>query len=263
MRLTVATLAIVSTLAVVGKGHGQTEQARPWIGINIEAGTKGVRVTAVIDKTPAAKAGLAKGDEVLSIDGATVKRPEELISAVVDKGVGAQVKLAVLRGTKNLTISLKLEARPDEVQLLQDLLLDKPAPDFSLPDSAGPDKAKLADLKGNVVIVDFFATWCGPCRESIPTVIGWQKKYAGKGLKIVGISSEEFAEVAKFAKEQKIPYTVAADPKGEVFADAYHIPAIPALVVIDREGVVRHVDIGGGSKLDEAEAAFTPLLDKK
>ncbi len=272
LTMRVSAVVVISVLALAacsakaraaGTQAQSAEQARPWIGVNIEEGTKGVRVSAVIEKTPAAKAGLTKGDEVLSLDGTVVKKPADLIAAVQSKGVGATVKLQVLRGGKTIDVALQLEARPDEVQLLQDVLLGKPAPDFSLPDSTGPTSAKLADLKGSVVVIDFFATWCGPCRASIPTVIGWQKKYAAKGLKIVSISSEEWADVAKFAKDQKLPYTVAADPKGAVLGDAYHIPAIPAMVVIDREGVVRHVDIGGGSKLDEAEAVFVPLLEKQ
>lgn len=242
----------------------QVQQARPWIGIQLdEAGQKGVHVVAVYEKTPGFKAGLKANDEILKIDGTPVKTPGELIARVQQKGVGETVALSVLRSTKTFAVKLKLEARPDEVQLLQDNLLGKPAPDFALTNATGPYAAKLADLKGNVVIVEFFATWCGPCRSAIPRVTGWQDKYAGKGLRIVAISSEAWADVEQFVKEKKLTYTVAADPDGKVSGAGYHIPAIPTLVVIDREGIVRYVDVGAGSKLDDAEAAFLPLLQAK
>lgn len=257
-------LALAALVLMISPARAEVEQARPWIGIQLDQGTKGVKIVDVYKGTPGHKAGLKAGDEVLKIDGATVKAPADLIAKVQDKGVGESVTLSILRAGKTISVKLKLEARPDEVQMVKDHLLGKKAPDFALADSAGPHAAKLADLKGSVVVVEFFATWCGPCRASIPTVTAWQEKYGAKGLKIVAISSEEWgAVIAPYVKEHKLPYTVASDPDGKVSFEGYRIPAIPAIVVIDREGVVRHVDVGAGDKLDEAEAAFVPLLKTK
>src|SRR6185436_8830904 len=81
-------------------------QARPWIGIEIEQGDRGVRIKAVREKTPAASAGLQAGDQVLTIDGKDVKAPGELIASVQEKGVGAKVALHVLRATGEVDVQL-------------------------------------------------------------------------------------------------------------------------------------------------------------
>jgi thiol-disulfide isomerase/thioredoxin len=236
-------------------------QARPWIGIEIEQGDRGVRIKAVREKTPAASAGLQAGDQVLTIDGKNVKAPGELIASVQEKGVGTKVALHVLRGTGEVDVQLALAARPDEAQLLRELLVDKPAPTFSLEKVAGPHAAALADLKGQVVIVEFWATWCGPCRQTMPVLSAWQKKYGARGLRVVGISSETRAAIDEFlaARKDKLPYTIARDEGGTI-SSAYGVPAIPTLVIVDREGKVRFAEVGAGSNLDVAEATFLPLL---
>lgn len=262
MRLAVCVLLALLSVTGLAEGAGGVGAARPWIGILIETGEKGVRVKQVVDATPAQKAGLQAADEVLSLDGTATKDPADLIQRIQDKGVGEKVTLKILRAGKEQDITLALEARPDDLQLLKSRLLDKPAPAFAPESVAGPHSAKLSDLAGQVVVVEFWATWCGPCTASIPHLNEWHEKFGKKGLRIVGISSEDKATVEKFAREKKLKYTVAADPEGKV-GGAYFVPAIPTVVVIDRKGVVRFVGVGGGSNLDDAEAIFTKLLQEK
>jgi thiol-disulfide isomerase/thioredoxin len=260
LALTVAGVAGVTSFVGAPAARAQIGQARPWIGIAIEAGTHGVRIKEVRDKTPAKAAGLLDGDEVLSIDGKVVKQPAELIGAVQEKGVGSKVALVVRRGDKELKVELQLAARPDEQQMLRDHLIGKPAPAFVTEKVVGPHAASLADLKGNVVVVEFWATWCGPCKSTIPTLSGWQKKYGGKGLRVVGVSTEDTADLKRFLGKQKIAYTVARDPAGKT-SSSWSVPAIPTIVIIDRDGVVRFAEVGGGSNLDAAEKVFVGLLD--
>ncbi len=234
------------------------EAAAPWIGIAIAEGEKGVLVSQVLDGTPAQKAGLKAGDQVVTIDGVTVVKPGDLIGRVQDKGVGTKVVLGVLRGGKTETVTLALEARPDEIQLLRDHLVGRRAPAFALAEAKGPYPATLASLTGNVVVVEFWATWCAPCNASMPRLTAWQQKYGPRGLRIVGVSEEPIDLIARHAAARKVGYTVAHDP-GTV-NEAYQIPAIPALVVIDRKGVVRFADVGGGDKLDAAERVIGELL---
>jgi thiol-disulfide isomerase/thioredoxin len=248
-RLLFLALTLLVTPGVHAAGTMQT--ARPWIGILIGPGTKGVLIKEVLPSTPAEKAGLKARDEVLSIDGSVVKAEGELIGRVQERGVGQRVTLKVLRSGKDLTIALALEARPDELKMLRDQLLGKPAPPFEL---AG---ASAASLKGQVVVLEFWATWCGPCRASLPRLGEWQKKYGPRGLRVIGISDEDPALVSKFAASKKVLHTVGSDEKAKA---AYRVPAVPMLVVIDRTGVVKHVEIGAGQKLDLVEQAFLPLL---
>jgi thiol-disulfide isomerase/thioredoxin len=257
-------VGLVAVLVLVGasvSALAQFKAAKPWIGIAIEDGAKGVRIKSVMTKTPAEAAGLKPGDEVLSIDGTAVKKPGELIAKVQDKGVGTTVTLHVLRDGKELDIKLALAARPDEQQMLRDNLIGKPAPAFAFSggDKVGPHAASLADLKGNVIVVEFWATWCGPCRSTMPTLTDWQKKYGAKGLRVVGISSEGMDKVKPFAEKEKLGYTVAADPDSKVGL-AYGIPAIPTIIVIDQQGVVRFAEVGAGDNLAAAEKLFVSLL---
>src|SRR5262249_40400792 len=151
-----------------------------------------------------------------------------------------------------LKLTMPVEPRPDEVQLLKDHLLGKPAPAFALNESRGGYPAKLADLSGKVVLVEFWATWCGPCMASMPRLRSWQEKWGSKGLRIVGISSEDWDVISEHAAKKHPSYTVARDPEGAI-TGKYAVPAIPTLVVIDRKGLVRYVDVGAGDKLDAAE----------
>jgi peroxiredoxin len=256
---------VLLCLALISLSFAASAQqsARPWIGIAIEKGERGVRVKQAVEGTPAARAGIAAGDEVVAIDGAAVADPTELIAKIGERGVGQTVKLTVARGGKERTLDLALEARPDELALLRDRLLGKKAPPFALAASQGAYPAKLDALAGNVVVVEFWATWCAPCNPTIPRLSAWQEKYGPRGLRVVALSTEPMDVIsAHVAKKKSVKYTVASDEDAKVY-EAYLVPSVPTLVVIDRKGQVRHVDVGGGSKLDGVEAAFLAALNEK
>lgn len=114
-----------------------------------------------------------------------------------------------------------------------------PAPDFNLPTLAG-DTLRLADLRGQVVLINFWATWCGPCVEEIPEFVELYEELHPQGLAIVGITvDEEGAEiVAPFAARFNINYPVALDPEGAVAEEYGGVFALPTTYVIDAEGQI-------------------------
>jgi thiol-disulfide isomerase/thioredoxin len=116
----------------------------------------------------------------------------------------------------------------------------------------------LAGLAGNVVLVDFWATWCGPCRMTLPKLNEWHTKYAARGLRIVGLSSEDRDDIATMVNDQKLAYLIGRD-ENAVAARAYKASALPMMVVVDRAGVVRYVTLGAGN-LDAVEAVIESLL---
>ncbi len=124
-------------------------------------------------------------------------------------------------------------------------LEQKPAPDFSLETIDGT-KVSLADLKGSVIVLDFWATWCGPCRASMPHVNKIYEDNKAKGLKAFAVNiREEKDDVEAFIKENKLTIPVLLDKDGKT-ASAYEAQGIPETVVIGKDGIIRNVFVGAG-----------------
>lgn len=136
-------------------------------------------------------------------------------------------------------------------------------PEIGLTDLAGK-RVDVASLSGKVVILDFWASWCAPCKEELPQLEKLYKKYKDRGLVVVGISVDDDAENVKtFLKQMHLSFPIAHD-KGHVVADRFHPPRMPSSYIADRKGIVRHVH-GGFRAGDERqmEAEITALLDQK
>jgi len=131
-----------------------------------------------------------------------------------------------------------------------------PAPEFSL-ERLGGGEIALADLRGRPVVVDFWATWCGPCEDSIPVLVAFQKKYAGR-VQVLGVSVDwEHEAVAPFVEAHGMNYPVLFGD--ESLALDYGAPGFPALFVIDAQGRIAEAHVGV-TTLPELEAALAPLL---
>jgi len=115
--------------------------------------------------------------------------------------------------------------------------------DFTLTDLQGKSW-HLQDLKGKVVLVNFWATWCPPCRKEMPDLQALYDKYKDQGFVVLSISDEEVAKVSPFIAERKISYPVLLDP-GRKVNDAFIVEGIPKSFVYDRDGklVAQSIDM--------------------
>ena len=136
----------------------------------------------------------------------------------------------------------------------------KAAPDLSLNTIDGKT-VKLSDMKGKVVVLDFWATWCGPCGIEIPWFVDFQRKYKDRGFEVLGVSMDDdgWKAITPFVAEKKINYRVLLgdDKTGDQYGG---VEALPTTFVIDRSGRIASVHVGLASKKD-FEDAIEKLLD--
>jgi cytochrome c biogenesis protein CcmG/thiol:disulfide interchange protein DsbE len=137
----------------------------------------------------------------------------------------------------------------------------KPAPALSVTNWINSKPLTLADLKGKIVVIDFWATWCGPCLASVPHSNELQKKYADKGVVFIGVCCPQGGEkMAETVKTHGIEYAVVLDTgeKGDTFA-AYKADSYPDYFIIDRQGNLHWGDVVN----DNTEKAIELLLAEK
>ncbi|UCC12202.1 MAG: TlpA family protein disulfide reductase [candidate division WOR-3 bacterium] len=127
--------------------------------------------------------------------------------------------------------------------------------DFTL-ESIDGESYTLSELKGNVIIVDFWATWCPPCRNSIPALIKLYDKYHARGFMILGISTEDINTLREFRDAQQIPYPILSATNEVV--KVYEVTAIPKMFFFDKTGAVRKTQTGYSPEL---EPQFDRLVD--
>lgn len=126
---------------------------------------------------------------------------------------------------------------------------EKPAPGFDLPTKSG--NVTLDSLRGKVILVDFWASWCAPCRQSFPWMSKLYERYSADGLVIVAINLDKKRELADdFLFDFSPPFIVAFDPTGKT-AEAFGVPAMPSSYVVSRNGQVLYSHAGFDPKKTE------------
>ena len=234
-----------------------------WLGVELakREGEPGVLVRSVMHGSPAERAGLADGDVVLSIEGNNVGHPTELRQQVMKAHAGARVSLGVLRGGATRLFAVDLEPMPSDDEVMRRNYVGSRAPEFgSLDTVQGSVAPSLPALKGRVVVLEFWASWCGVCHVMAPTLQGWQDRYSAQGLTVLGVTGDPVDVASRTAGELGMGYPLASDGSGNMLR-AYRAYALPTLFVIDKQGNVRDVLIGYSTpRLREIEALVKKLI---
>lgn len=242
------------------KGAAPARHAPPWLGVQMGDVDGGVLVRHVLRGSPAEKAGLRDGDVILSVERAAVTRPTDVSSAVSQHAPGDALALTLRRGGQTIPITARLEARPSAEETLTRDLVGSTAPAWVDVTPIAGAPASLDALRGKVVVLDFWASFCGPCRYMAPELSALSARYQPQGLAVVGITTDGPETAASTRERWEMRYGVLSDSNARTH-QGYGITALPTIFVIDRRGVVRAVSVGAGrGEVDRLEALVKTLL---
>jgi peroxiredoxin len=164
------------------------------------------------------------------------------------------------RFNQNLPDSRYTQQFVAQVEEMKKLAVGMPAPEIALPNPAG-DTVRLSSLRGNYVLIDFWAAWCKPCRMENPNVVRMYNKYKDKGFEIYGVSLDRTREAwVEAIRDDKLTWTQVSDLQyfDSEAASLYNISAIPATVLLDEEGKIIAKNLRG----TELEAKLAEIFEE-
>ena len=136
------------------------------------------------------------------------------------------------------------------------------APDFALRGVEDDGTVRLSDHRGDVVIVNFWASWCDPCKDETPLLVDWATRYRDRGLTVIGVDAQDFVgDARRFAREYGVEYPLGHDSDGEQMR-RWGVTGFPETFVVDRDGRVAHAFPPGPVEDQDLREVVLPMLEQ-
>lgn len=245
----VLTVSLFASWGGVARANPAGETPAGWMGAALTQDRGGLRVTEVTPGSAAERAGLHAGDLVVAARGLPPGTVESFTRSVRAAGPGATYLLTVVHDGRRGDLEVHLDGAPQRGGPVTE---GQAAPSIGPASVAqGTDPADLSRLRGRVVLLDFWASWCGPCRMMMPTIDRLSQRFGPQGLTVLGLTDESVNIARSVGSQMGIHYTLASSPAA---LRSYQVEQLPTMVLIDRRGQVRSVRVGaeGPRALEQA-----------
>ncbi|MBP5247843.1 MAG: redoxin domain-containing protein [Fibrobacter sp.] len=215
--------------------------ASPWLGLAFKQepykNQIALNVAGVHPSSGALKANIQNGDLIVQINGKKITDMGVVKSELSTAKVGQKVLLEIVRNGKTQKVHVEMTERPDDISSLTGSSIGSKAVAFQKNFYRNGEKRKQ---KPKVTLLDFWATWCGPCRQTLPIVGRLYEKLSSRGFEVIGVSTEQLSVLEQFYKEHPSPYPLYRDATGEMNRH-YGISAIPTLMLLDENGYIQKI----------------------
>lgn len=216
--------------------------AVPWLGVTFKKTTYenhlALNVIGVHPESGCFAAGLVAGDMIVGVQGLPLTDMSQIQSAVSERKAGQMINVDIARDGKKRNLTVVLTERPDDISSLTGSAIGSKIAKFGENFYKNGEKRKE---KPKATLLDFWATWCGPCRKTLPVLANIYNKYSSKGVEIIGIADEPVETLNDFyAHQHASPYPLYRDAKKEMWM-RYGIRAVPTLMLLDKDGYIKRV----------------------
>ncbi len=219
-----------------------------WLGLTLKskpAAGSGVEVTGFLRRSPAEESGVRIGDVVVAVDGVTVDSLQQIHDVVRRRASGDKIDVMVRRGEASRKLTFVLATMPPGEEIVRSHLLGFDAPEFTFRFVGDGKDVHLSELRGKPTIIDFWATWCTPCRR-VQSELAQVKERFGEQINIVGVSDETAKTVRAHLERHPAKYAMAVDDGAS--RSAYAVQSIPMVVVLDAEHRVAAIVFGADQR---------------